>query len=293
MAKLDWVPPIFHSRLRRAKWKVTSILAKGPRNSDFEAWALLEKTLCGRPCLVVGNGPSLLNVDLRAFRSFNLFVCNLFYKHPEASRLPIALHFDCDPLSIGALTQDDIIYFRNIYLYGPHTIVVPSKAVERVRQSVADRRAKERIIGFETHYSLSQAGEIEHWGVGNLRAEGEFFGVRHSPMMAIQTALAFRCEPIVLVGLDHRYEIDILDGRMTVPHFYSDELKGGVGRLHPETHPAEMLVMSNLFREAAATHLQFEVLAAQAKVLGIKVLDATPRGGLGCFQKVEWQEAAY
>lgn len=43
-----------------------------------------ENTHRGRRCFILGNGPSLNEMDLSLLRSEQTFVCNYFYKHPQA-----------------------------------------------------------------------------------------------------------------------------------------------------------------------------------------------------------------
>jgi hypothetical protein len=66
----------------------------------------LKNKYLGQRCFILCTGASIKEFDLKALKNENVFICNMFYKHPDAHLLKIAGYFEMDPASSHTVNPD-------------------------------------------------------------------------------------------------------------------------------------------------------------------------------------------
>jgi hypothetical protein len=248
-------------RLRsvRLRYAVTSGLYR--RAADHRAWLeTLRGSLSGRPLLVVGNGPSLLHTPL-----------------DELSAVP----------AIG-MNKIDLLFPRT--RWRPQYIVCTNSMVVRQHRDAFERSTIPVLLPYKVRRQVDvrRAQSIHFF---NAWASADFSrdfaqGVGRSPTVtytALQLAYFLGANPVVLVGVDHRFKgvsgpantyvrSDTHDSNHFDPNYFAPGMLWGL----PDLEASEIV-----YRTAR------EAFEAD----GREVIDATVDGCLRIFPKVSIDEA--
>lgn len=212
----EWIlPPAVSTGLRRVAGTVgTRLMARDQRDA-LASNARLQGTYVGRRCFVLGNGPSLADVNIEALGGEVTVVMNHFNQHPAIKSWQPTVHCVAEPASAYG-SPASVEFLRGIlegYSSTTHvfpielkpfferTSLLPPERVAFVRQD--GRRASD----FD-EIDLTKAVPMLH----------------DTSILAVSVAIAMGCNPIILLGLDYNW----LSHRSINRHFYEELFARGV-----------------------------------------------------------------
>jgi hypothetical protein len=204
----EWVlPPAFQllimgaaTNRRRQSAGQRAVLARN-------AW--LQDAYVGRRCFVLGNGPSLANVDVESLGGEITVVMNAFNRHAALRMWQPVVHCMAEPAS--AYSTPERIHLLRQFLegYTSTTHVFP------IEMGPLFNRTRilppNRIAFFEQ--DGRKAGEFDR-----IDLTGPLPSPHDTSILAVSVAIAMGCNPIVLLGLDYNW----LSHRSVNAHFYDD-----------------------------------------------------------------------
>ena len=224
----------------------------------------------GRRCIIYGNGPSLGQLDLSAFRDDITFGVNAFYKHSQAQAcqpsyycLSPDCYFDESETSQAFLkglldTIDKSVFYVPLFPgLGPEEKIVEDGLLPLVRTF------------FIPHIGSLVSDEIKrvdflHPVPGGVNIVQE----------ALLTAFHLGCNPIYLVGMEH----DWLATRSEYTHFYNDLAR------HPTFRYIEKWSYCERIQGALQTWQCYYTLNRYAQQHGIRIVNLTPNSYLDVFE---------
>lgn len=228
--------------------------------------AKFERVHAGRRCFVVGNGPSLNQIDMGRLRDEITFGSNRIY-----------LGFDRWGFAFNYWAVQDETQIRQSA--GEYVERVPAKTVKFIPTAFLhlfdlDRFAPTCPVPLELHpvpypqFSASKAIQYNGWTVTYL---------------LLQLAVIMGCNPIILVGVDHSYNIGAKE--LVAPNRWKDQNSNthfDPGYAAPT--PDHLWNAPNYeFMDAA-----FACAAQWSARSGVKILNATPGSKLEAFEKIEF-----
>jgi hypothetical protein len=236
-----------------------------------------------RRCFVIGNGPSLKNMDLKPLANEFIIAANSFYKHPDASAIQVDYLCINDP----HFMQDEprcVEWHRTIAAKLPTTrFVLTSAARELVRKYhlYAGREVYFVQSGYPTHNVRSVNIDLSR----PLNV-----GITTGTSVAMPLALALGFREIFLLGFDCNWMEDtkasyhFYDTHEYFPEFDSVATDGRGYSYEDELRFVQREFESHrLLREKAE---QLGVRVTNVTVGGL--LDAYPRGSFSdCFKQRE------
>lgn len=256
----------------RARRKVRRVSLQVGTEARFRAWATtgegrlnaqrlraLAGSYEGRRCFVMGNGPSLLKCDLNRLGSEVTIVSNAHY------------------LIWGQLA------------YTPTFLLVEDVLVAEDR--AAELRSLEGIttlFPFDLRPTLGPADEStlyvnfsRHYGsfpkFSHRFAKRAYWGGTVS-FLSLQLAAHLGCDPIILIGFDHRYTVPCVQIRETVIHSRAED----VNHIHPDYFgPGYRWHDPNVARMEVA----YKYARKELEGSGLRVINATVGGHLETFER--------
>jgi hypothetical protein len=257
-------------RLRRETRRITE---RGRDEAAFHLWsatgrgrqnrrnvANLSGRYRGRRCIIMGNGPSLLKCDLNRFASEVTIVSNA--------------HF---------LIWDTLLY-RPTFLTVEDTLVAEDRAEELASISTVTK-----LFPFDLRHLLPDA-EAHTLYVNFPRRYRGFPSFSHDltkraywggtvSFLNIQLATYLGCDPIVLVGFDHRYHVP----PERVTGAVIESVGPDVNHIHPDYFgPGYRWHDPNLARMEAA----YRCARRELERIGVRIYNATDGGELEVFDRL-------
>lgn len=211
----------------------------------------------GESCFIIGNGPSLKDMDLLRIRDCTTFGLNKIYLHPSFQDLQIDYHVAVNPLVI----EQSIDEFRKLSCvsflsFGP--------CFER---KIVDDRFYYVITGYTHRFSFDPYGRI---------SEGSTV-----TFVALQLAFFMGFKNIFLIGVDHNFEAQ---GR---PH-EKQHLEGvDTNHFHPDYFSGQDWHLPDLW----GSELSYEMARYFFERDGRQIFDATMNGKLQVYPKVTFEDA--
>jgi hypothetical protein len=225
----------------------------------------------GRRCFVIGNGPSLSNVDLRPLKDELTFVMSGFWRHPILNHWQPTYYFFADPLFFdGSAAMQSFFASLRQQVHGCG-FFVPAQA-KRVIE-VQELLPAERTNYVAFHGWLEEGLQ----GMPDLtKAVPCMMGVSQ---FAILAAMYMGCSPIYLLGMDH----DWLTHRGNDRHFY----QGKTVENHSAAH-GELARYSyrHMMESTLSLWRGYHEISRVAKENHIQILNATSGGFLDVFPRV-------
>lgn len=180
---INYVLRFFKESYRTLIWKQTV---------DYKKIKELKNKHKDKPCVIIGNGPSLNKMDLNEFKNYITIACNSFYlKHNDLDFVPNYFTVE-DPLPAED-NQNEISSLANT------TKIIPSdlkKFIKRDENTIYANFLRSYMRPNNTKFPLfsEKFDEKSYWGGTVL-----FFN--------LQLAHYLGCNPIYLVGVDLTYTI--------------------------------------------------------------------------------------
>ncbi|MDH5525730.1 MAG: hypothetical protein OEY97_00300 [Nitrospirota bacterium] len=235
------------------------------RNAD------LKGALDGRRCFILGNGPSLNELDLTRIFGEVTFVVNLFHRSPLLDRWSPTYWVGVDP-KIKEIASD------------PWVQEFVSGVSERVRAKsyfvpVQARQALEEsgvFAGKDLRY-LYQRGDVDPTVEGfELDLTRPLPSCQTTPVMCIQLAMYMGASEIYLIGMDHDW---LKYGQEGYRHFFPPQPGDtGVGDWPYDKLASAVVRMWEGYRRQRT----------YAERHGIRIYNATKGGFLDVFERVDY-----
>jgi hypothetical protein len=211
----------------------------------------------GERVYVVGNGPTLLSFDRRAFRGQRLIVMNSFHHAEWKREVDIVAHCIGEPRLSPSWSDptetingtDSASYWLHFSSCGQFPSVTPDKKL---------------------HYVLSGYGPHIH-GHRQLRLHRVSLAYQTTAQLAIMVALYMGFKDIILLGFDH----DWLATPDFSRHFYSSQ-RDPSDTLHTFTYHQILTVVLRMWEI-------YYALQSAAEAHGATIRNATPNSYLDVF----------
>jgi len=234
--------------------------------------AALRGRHAGQRCFIIGNGPSLAEVNLEALAGEVSIAMNSIHLHPAIARWSPTYYCRAEPgaayntpeklQSIRTLTKD-------LNCEGYFFPLDSRSAVEQ----------NQLLPQVRTYYFKSIV-DLTEWPVQRYSidlTDGVPF-VGNTAQFAILLAMYLGANPIVLLGMDH----DFLAHRSINRHFYAAQAEDEGGSDDLRTYSYRRM-MADCMREWE----RYEVINAMARRQALSILNATPNSFLDVFPFVE------
>lgn len=242
------------------------------------------------PCVIIGNGASIKNVNLARLGKFPIFAANAYGIFIEDTLPPPTFYCIADP------SYHDEDYHRNHRSFYqalaskcPNTILISSQET----LLVATRYARFRKL-----YSLAMRSDqllaTCEFSVDYLLSNG-MPGVQSVSQMMIMMALLMGFRTIYLVGMDHDWLVNYGTSKGDAPHFYLPDPKDNItGVSELQVHnllikPLEQNAQKPSFYEEILSHKKlwegYIRLARYAQNNGITIINSTDGGYLDVFPR--------
>ena len=272
----NWlIPPVPYSHARRLYRSVKRLSAPGMMLATLAKNGNLRNAYAGNRCFVIGNGPSLNCQDLNVLRNEVTVACNWFYKGTHKNWHP-TIYCAADPASSELAPE----HYENVFnLLKASAYVFEFSVLQKLHNLHNEIPSLEKVLGHlygvvfdDPLYKLSGPVKVD--------MTSPIPGVGHTPMLSVMVALYLGCNPIILIGLDHDYESKYFRGNYTVSHFYCENEQD------IEIIPVLPRVM--MAEEVFQTYSSYDMLNKIAIKMGVEIYDATDRGHLDNFPKIEY-----
>ncbi len=222
----------------------------------------------GRRCFIIGNGPSLNQVDMTLLKNEITYGSNRVYLgFPKWG-------FSCTYWCIQDETQ--IVQDANKYLKElPENITkfIPLQFIEYF-----DPRRLQNVVPFNfvdtpnpyPQFSASPSVIYNGWTV---------------TYSLIQMAIIMGCNPIYLIGIDHKYHVGTAE--IKSPNRWTDS--ESKSHFHPDYCDAKNNRMWNV-PDISRMEAAYQLAIKEGIRMGISILNATPGSALTCIPKVSYNE---
>jgi hypothetical protein len=271
-------PPLIITTFKTIKRKTQKSYSKKV-NLDIAGFQSFEDT----EVYILGNSPSLSQVNVEDFFGKTIFVCNHFYKHPKFNQLkekckimyfaqdPIQSHINISTARNLELIEVVCSYFDNFLSESYETIV---------EKSVYDY-FKLNDLYSDCKISFFNYNAIFQYFDGKLNSDNlnleKAIKIRHTPNAMITYALIYGFRKIYLHGLQHSYIKDKVERLKLVPHFYEES--------KVESESMENVDFTQLFLDEYLTFSVYKEQSKLAKQLNVSIYDFTIDGMLDMFNK--------
>jgi hypothetical protein len=230
----------------------------------------------GKPCFVIGNGPSLNEHDLRPLATWVTYAMSGFWKHPIVQEWQPTYYCFADPLFFDGSDAMNC-FFADMGRYIKSTnYLVPMEA----RLALASHGL---LKSMPTYYVHFQSG-LDRTLARRIDFTSPVPAVQSVSQLAIMSAIYMGCSPIYLVGLDH----DWLAKRGPDRHFYVGKTVEG----HPIAHGDLDKTPYRVDLETGLTlwngYERLKVIAANHRC---EIVNASHGGFLDVFPRVPYEQA--
>lgn len=243
-----------------------------PRNV-LAANASLKNRHLGQRCFIVGNGPSVKEIDLRRLHGETVFSVSNGYLHEGYGTMAPAYH--CVPqITYGRMTEGDVVsWFREMEL----------------RVGNAELFLNETEAALVSEHGLFAANKVHYLALqGNFDELNDMQvidiaspvpRVESVPIMALMIALYMGFQEIILLGMDH-------DSWRSGYYNYAFQPNATSGKDFSVTDQGKILTPNfDTFQSLARLWRQYRHLAKVASANKIKIVNASPGGELDEFPR--------
>ena len=229
-----------------------------------------------RRCYVIGNGPSLKDMDLRLMAGHCSIAANSFYKHTDAAAIGLKYLCIYDPHFMQDLPRA-VDWHRTVASKLP----VTSFVLHHSGRPLVERHGL--YAGREVHYVRPgfQTHEPRYVDFDFTRPRN--IGMTTGSSIAIPLAIYLGFKEIVLVGFDCNWLADtgssyhFYDAHEYFPEFDSID-KDGRG------HSYEALL--RIIQREFESH---RLIRAKAEALGVRIINATRGGQLDAYERADFE----
>lgn len=295
IGKLNHLPKYVYRNIISPKvlgWKYRTVL-----NQNL----ILKNARRGERCFIMGNGPSIANIDLAALKDEHTFVVNDFNKHPAYTILNKNHHVLSDA---AAFSQDlGSIFARELKNKSdnanPKTIFF------------LNILGKDDVV----KRNLFRHNKIFYFGTGGIFSENFSFNIdldkflpqpKNTILLCLMIAVYMGFTEIYLLGCEHNflsYNIGMGGNKsLTYPHFYKNtELLAGLEKIY--SSDMETQEKNSLFKNAQLNYEEniahiyqlfknYRLFYQKVRKLypEVKIYNATPNSFLDVFPFVKFED---
>lgn len=243
-----------------------------PRNV-LTANAVLKNRHQGRRCFIVGNGPSVRQIDLSRLQGETVFSVSNGYLHEGYATMAPAYH--CVPqITYGRMTEADVVsWFREMELsIGNAELFLNETELTLVRKYGLFATRK-------VHYLALQGNFDELNDMQIIDIARPVPRVESVPIMSLMIAIYMGFQEIILLGMDH-------DSWRSGYYNYAFQPKATSGKDFSVTDQGRILTQNfDTFQSLARLWRQYRHLARVASAHKIKIVNASPGGELDEFPR--------
>lgn len=162
-------------------------------------------------CFILGNGPSIRDVNFSIFKNEDIFTVNQISRHPDFEKITIKCHFWADPMFFEDDKNHNPTISDELFEY---MAKIPEKNINSLLFVVADtnngvvKKLKEK---YRVHHYVSY-GCIKSYNKEDINLSKCLPGFNNVVQFAILTALAMGYKEIVLVGCEQTSLMNVLNG---------------------------------------------------------------------------------
>jgi hypothetical protein len=238
---------------------------------------LVNRHASDKRCVVIGNGPSLKDMDLRPLAAMVTIGANAFYRHPHA--LDVGLRYQCIN-DIRFLVDEPraVAWHAEVSAGSPRsTVILPWATRDLVR--------RRNLYQGHTIYFIAGGEPVHDAASINLDPTRPFnVGMTTGTTLCIPLALAMGFKEVCLVGFDANWLADIHASY----HFYAQS------QHFPEFDSVAKDVKANQYETELASALrEFEshrLLNERAAQMGARICNATRGGLLDMYPRVVFED---
>lgn len=230
----------------------------------------------GQRCTILGNGPSVKELDLGQLAGQIVISVSNGYLHRDFSC--IAPRYHCVPqITYGRMTEEDVVlWFREMHEnLGQAELFLNETEADLVRRHALFEGRKVHYLAFRESFD-----EVSHTERPDL-ADG-IPRIESVPIMALMVAMYLGFKKVGLLGVDH-------DHFKSRTYIYAFEVGVQAGKdFSVSTSGAVQTAWHDEFQSLARLWRQYRVLRKIAATNGIEIVNATPGGELDEFPRVEY-----
>lgn len=255
-----------YQRLQSLSPEAKSILAHNAELKDAHR---------GKRCFVLATGPSIKNHDLSLLEGEICISVANFFVHNDFYRISPLYH--CIPPLHPPLTDEDgLRWFRQMEPYMDRTVLI---------LGYTDRRLIE-INRLFCNQKINYLRFGDSWEKPTNRSFDLMCPLPNCQSVcitALMIALYIGCSDIYLLGTDHTtFNLDT--GQYDYGHFYDGEAKNELGE---QAAPDDL---ETEFRATAELWRQYKLLREYARTKNSAIYNATGRGILDLFPRVDYKK---
>lgn len=179
---------------------------------EIQENASLMNSHIGERCFVLGNGPSLNNIDLELLQNETVFTVNSFYKVPGADKVRTKYHFILDAAYFDMLTDCKLKKGVIKEVLSETSKIcdeffIPFAAKDYIKINEFDKYWKFNYLYTDNPYLSSDCVEMD--------LMGSFPSFTTVVQVAIAVAICMGFSEIYVAGIDSTLVFDILESKMT------------------------------------------------------------------------------
>lgn len=233
----------------------------------------LKNRHAGQRCFIVGNGPSVKQVDLRRLQGETVFSVSNGYLHEGYAAM--APQYHCVPqITYGRMTEADVVsWFREMEnSIGNAELFLNETEAALVRRYGLFAARKVHYLAFQENFDELNDLRLIDIVQSVPRVESV-------PIMALMIAMYMGFQEIILLGVDH-------DSWRTGYYNYAFQPKAMSGKDYSVNDQGKILAENfDTFQSLARLWRQYRHLAKVASANHIKIVNASPGGELDEFPR--------
>ncbi len=223
----------------------------------------------GERCFILGNAPSIKDIDIKLLKNEHVFVMSTFYNHPDFNNLKPKYHScvriynnDKNIIKILKSLSDNVLSESVIFLDLFHKKIV---------------KDNELFINNEVYY-ISTAIVNRKYNISKITKN-----YRTNPLQALEIAIYMGFKNIYLHGLD-------LNEACTQNYKYGFKNNLVVKDYNNDVNKLSVRKQSEIFYNASFTYKEFEDYMKYAKVHNINIINLNEKGMLNMFTRKKLKE---
>jgi hypothetical protein len=220
----------------------------------------------GKPCVIIGNGPSLRSHDIEAMAGQITIAMNGFVNHPSIGRSNPTYYCLADPVYFDGSAPSSEFLNRLFAIVPQSHLIVPCVAAPLVGQIA-------NPISFVTF-----SGNLASTSLRRLDLTRPLPNITNCAQLAIMLALYAGCSPIQLIGMDH----DWLAHRSHDTHFYTQKTLPDHDAAHGDfsRYPYQLLI-----EDVLKVWQGYQTLKRYAQRHGQVIVNCSDGGFLDVFER--------
>lgn len=238
---------------------------------------LFNKHINDKRCFIIGNGPSLKNMDLSFLKNEWTIGANSFYMHKDSTNVQLDYLCIGDPSFLEDV-ENNIKWHKHIEKIMPSVLLMINPKVQNIINKY-NLYSNHDVYYYRRGVPTQYVDEVNYNFCKPLNN-----GSTTGSLLSIPLAMHMGFKEIILIGFDANW----LDNFEDSYHFYDkhnlypifDSSKADTRWPRYEDH------LINAFRD----FISHRLIAEKAKKCGVKIINATDGGRLDMYQRYEYKK---